>query len=65
MKTKMNESEKILYRNALPVVRLHGRVKCHMNGHFVGFQNMCDFKMSDYQHELSIRIQEKTQVNLM
>ena len=26
------------------LLRLHGRVICHMNGNFVGFQNMCDFK---------------------
>ena len=34
-------------RNSQPIVRLHGRVICHMNGNFVGFQNMYDFKMSD------------------
>ena len=42
------KSEKIRYRNAKPIVRLHGRVICHMNGNFVGFQNMSDFKMSDH-----------------
>ena len=26
---------------------LHGRVICHMNGNFVGFQNMYNFKRSD------------------
>ena len=32
------KSEKILYRNAQPIMRLHGRVICHMNGNFVSFQ---------------------------
>ena len=41
------KSEKNLYRNAKPKVSLHGRIICHMNGNFVGFQNMSDFKMSD------------------
>ena len=25
-------------------MELHGRVKCHMNKNFVGYQNMCDLK---------------------
>ena len=40
--------DKMLYRNAQPIVRLHGRLRCHMNGNFVGFQNMRDFKISDH-----------------
>ena len=35
------------YTFFLPIVRLHRRVICHMNGNFVDFQNMCDFKISD------------------
>ena len=41
------KSEKNRYRHAQPIVRLHCRVICHMNGNFVGFQNMSDFKISD------------------
>ena len=29
------------------IERLHGSVICHMNGNFVGFQNMCDCKRPD------------------
>ena len=32
------------YSNAQPILRQHGCVICYMNGNFVGFQNMCDFK---------------------
>ena len=41
------KSEKMFYRNAQPIEKLHCRVICHVNGNFVGFQNMSDFKMSD------------------
>ena len=34
-------------RNSQPILRLHRHVICHMIRNFVGFQNMCDFKMSD------------------
>ena len=38
---------KFVNEQAQSIVRLHGSVICHMNGNFVGFQNMCDFRMSD------------------
>ena len=37
-----------VYIKAKSIVRLHGHVMCHINGNFVGFQNMYDLKMSDY-----------------
>ena len=36
------------YRNAQSIISLHGSVICHMNGNFVSFQNMCEFKRSDH-----------------
>ena len=30
------------------ILRPNSRVICHMNGNFVGFQNMCNIKTSDY-----------------
>ena len=36
------------YRNAQPIVRLHGLLRCLMNGNFVDFQNMCNFKISHH-----------------
>ena len=36
------------FSNAQPIIRLHGSVICHMNGNFVSFQNMCEFKRSDH-----------------
>ena len=35
------------HRNAQPIMRLHGSVICQMNGNFVSFQNMCEFKRLD------------------
>ena len=32
------------YRNAQPITSLHGSAICHMNGNFVSFQNMCEFR---------------------
>ena len=29
-------------------LRLHRGIICHLNGNFVGFQNMYDFKRSDH-----------------
>ena len=40
--------DNMLFKIFQPIVRLHGRVICHMNGNFVGFQNMSDIKMSDH-----------------
>ena len=40
---------KLVNEQAQSIVRLHGRVICHMNENFVGFQNMCDFKTSDHK----------------
>ena len=37
-----------VYIKVKSLVRLHGHVMCHINGNFVGFQNMYDLKMSDY-----------------
>ena len=37
------------YRNSQSILRLHSRAICHMNGNFVGFQNMFDFKRPDYE----------------
>ena len=34
-------------RSSQPILRLHKPAMRHINGNFVGFQNMCDFKMSD------------------
>ena len=39
---------KLVNKQAQPIVRLHSSVICHMNENFVGFQNMCNFKRSDY-----------------
>ena len=36
------------YRISQPVWTLNRHVICHLNGNFVGFQNMYDFKMSDH-----------------
>ena len=37
----------LLLQYAQPIMSLHGDVICHMNGNFVSFQNMCEFKRSD------------------
>ena len=36
-----------IFPNSQLISRLHGRVICHMNANFVGFQNMYNFNMSD------------------
>ena len=36
-----------IFPNSQLILRLHGRVICHMNANFVGFQNMCNLKISD------------------
>ena len=41
------KSEKIHDRKAQAVLRQNGHVICHMNGNFVSFQNMYEFKRSD------------------
>ena len=37
----------LLLQYAQPIMNIHGDVICHMNGNFVSFQNMCEFKRSD------------------
>ena len=39
---------KLANKQAQSIVSQHGGVICLMNGNFVGFQNMCDFKISDH-----------------
>ena len=41
------KSEKNQENNAQPILSLHRRVICLMNGNFMGFQNMYVFKICD------------------
>ena len=44
---RQSNLHKLVHEQAQSIQMLHGSVICHMNGNFVGFQNMCDFKSSD------------------